>query len=61
VVFSGAPKFVGRALTAEVPPVDDEEDREEQPVASPASAVSATAPAAVRPNLPKPVNRTTPH
>jgi hypothetical protein len=60
VPFSAGPKFVGRVLTAEVA-LADEEDWEEQPAASPASAVSATAPAAVRLNVPKPVNGTTPH
>jgi hypothetical protein len=39
-------------------PVDAEES--EQPAASPATAVSATAPAAVRRNLPMPANGT-PH
>ena len=59
VVFSGGPKFVGRELAVGLPsPADAEES--EQPAVSPATAVSATAPAAVRRSLPMPANGT-PH
>jgi hypothetical protein len=54
VFFSAWPKFVGSVVTAEVPSPVDAEEVAEQPAASPATAVSATAHAVVRPNLPIP-------
>jgi hypothetical protein len=51
VVFSGAPKLVGSALAIEavvVPVAPPLAEEEEQPAASPATAVSAAAHAAVR-------------
>ena len=61
VVFSGAPKFVGRVLSSAVPPTAEEEELdEEQPAASVAAVVNAAAHATVRPHLRMPVNRT-PH
>ncbi len=61
VVFSGAPKSVGRVRSSAVPPtavVELEDD--EHPAASAAAVVNAAAHAAVRPHLRMPVKRT-PH
>jgi len=60
VSFSAGPKFVGSPLTEVLLPAEEAEEEEEQPAASPATAVSATAPAAVRRNLPMPA-KATPH
>ena len=56
VVFSGAPKFVGRVRSSAVPPATVELEEDEQPAVSAATVVNAAAHAAVRPHLRLPVN-----
>src|ERR1700751_4576175 len=56
VVFSAAPKSVGRVRSSAVPPTAVELEEDEQPAASAATVVNAATDAVARPHLRMPVN-----